>query len=482
MLSIFKDINKKNANKFNDETEKSHFSVSMKLNVVNILIIISSILSIIGAYEIQLGGKMHELNYLHQKYITHLVKSVKEFEVNSASIENVESNILQIRDQPIACIELAGPIELFMMDLIGTKNTVKICYDDLKISDDLLDKIQAFKVDKFDKPSLVNSLYRGIDGFENSGVLFEPLVVRTVEITFLIVITIVIAKGFIVPIVGLFLSRSVAQDYELLVKTKSNLEEEKHRSALIQSERIASLTTMVAGMAHEINTPVGAGVTANSYAIELLTSFKQAYEADELTEKKFYNFIDEITKTNEILRHNLSRTSVLVNSFKQVSVDQTLDELQIIKMKTYLEQILVSLTPITKNTSAEIILQCDEELQAYTYGGALSQITTNLVVNAINHAFKNTKHGTLIISAQQSSDNEIYLSFKDNGCGISEVDKIHIFDPFFTTQRTHGGTGLGLHILYNLVVDKLRGTVSCTSKLNEGSQFDIYIPKTLSKK
>jgi len=470
--------------KLQGKQNNKRFSVSMKLNLVNVLIIISSLVSIIGAYEVQMGGKMHELNYFHQKYITQLVKTVKQFETHSISItsaDEVRKNILLIKQQPVQCIELIGTFELLIMKLIGTKDTIKVCYDDLDIANDLLLKIQSFESNELDKKSLINFLYQGIEAFEHSGVNFEPLVTKNVEILFFIVISILIAKALIVPLIGLVLSSSVARDFQLLLKTKNYLEEEKKKNALIQSERVESLTIMVAGMAHEVNTPIGISVTANSYLGDSLSNLRESYEKQTLTKSKFDHFIMEMEKSNAIVTDNLSRTAKLVRSFKEVSVDQFVDKLQNIKLKSYIEQTLVSLIPITKNSNVKFKLCCDSDLKAYIYAGVLSQIITNLVTNALSHAFQNKEAGTLSMSVKESSSNEILFSFEDDGCGISDIDKIHIFDPFFTTKRGSGGTGLGLHILHNLVTDKLHGRVLCTSEINKGTRFEIYFPKTIKE-
>ncbi|MBU2926318.1 HAMP domain-containing sensor histidine kinase [Colwellia sp. 1_MG-2023] len=477
---IFKNtIWTKNKLKSNGTEKTQRFSVSMKLNIVNFLIIISSLISIIGAYEIQIGGKMHELNYFHQKYITQLVKTVKSFEVDSVSTNDVRKDIMLVREQPIKCIELIGSFEILIMKLIGTKNILQVCHDDLAVADNLLQKVQEFDAAVFDKKALTHFLYQGINEFEYSGMRFEPLVSKTVRVLFFIVISILITKAFIVPLIGLILSNSVAQDYQLLLITKTNLEEEKQRNALIQSERIESLTIMVAGMAHEINTPIGISITANSYLGDTLGMLRKSYEDQELTKSKFDHFIAEMEKSNTLVMNNLSRTAKLVKSFKEVSVDQFVDELQNIKLKPYIEQILVSLVPVTQSANIKFKLCCDNDIQASIYGGVFSQIFTNLVTNAINHAFQDKEAGIISISVKESSDNEIHFSFEDDGCGISEIDKIHIFAPFFTTKRGEGGTGLGLHILHNLVTDKLQGRILCTSEIGTGTRFDIYFPKII---
>ncbi len=454
----------------------SFFSVSTKLNIVNVLVIISGVLSIIGAYEIQMGGRMHELNYLHQKYITQVVQSVKEFESDRGALISVENDIILIQQQPLDCLALVGPIEEFMMSLIKTDNAIRVCQNDILIADEILQKIRDYRLDKISKVSLLTHLHQSIKQFEENGAAFEPLVARTVKIIFFIVISIVIGKAFIVPIFGLLLSRSVARDYKVLAETKTKLEEEKEYSALIQSERMASLTTLVAGIAHEINTPVGVSITASSHSNELLHKIKKSYEAEQLTEEDLCHFFTEIEKTNEIVSSNLLRTSTLVKSFKMVSVDQTIEELQTINIKDYIEEVLISLSPLTKKSNMEVKLHCEEALKIQIHSDSFIQIITNIITNAMDHAFKGKKHGTLTISISKKNAREVLASFEDDGHGISKEDQLHIFEPFFTTGRGSGNTGLGLHILHNLVVDKLKGHISCFSKINQGTRFDIYLP------
>ncbi|MEP0355748.1 HAMP domain-containing sensor histidine kinase [Paraglaciecola sp.] len=433
-----------------------------------------------GAYEIQLGGKMHELNYLHQKYITKAIKSVEGFKANSLPVSDVEEDILHIQEQPIRCIRLVTGVELFIMKVLGTHSAIDVCKNDIRVTNDLLQRIQAFKDNELDKASLLKFLNEGIADLEQHGTLFEPLIRKTVQITFLIVISLLITQAFVVPIIGIVLSRSVANDYILLLKTKLNLEQEKKRSALIQSQKMTSLNTLVAGVAHEVNTPVGVSISATSLSVSLVDKVQRAFEREELTEDELRDFFTQTKKINDIVSGNLLRTSTLIESFKQVSVDQTMDDTQTVFLIHYIEKVLLTLTPLTKSSDIKIELIGSNDIKADIHGGALSQIITNLVTNTVKHAFKNSRNNTIFISLSKSNGSEIHLRFEDNGCGIPKNEQTYIFDPFFTTKRGAGGTGLGLHIVYNLVVEKLKGRILCSSTLDEGATFDIYFPTSLS--
>lgn len=459
------------------ERKRKGFSVSAKLNIVNVLIIVSGVLSIIGAYEVQLGGKLHELNYFHQKYITFLIKSVEEFESDDASLLNVEEYVNHVKQQPIDCLALVGPVEKVMMKMIGTYEAINVCEEDLLIADSLLASIDKYEAGNLEKSILISRLHWGIQGFENSGVLFEPLVGKTVRITFLTVITIIVGKAFIVPLFGLVLSSSVARDYKALVKTKKNLEELQRKNEIIQKEKVTSLTTLSAGIAHEINTPVGVSITANSYSKELIDNISDSYQQGKLTEDDLSNFFKEMNVANKVIQDSLTRTSSLVESFKTISSDQSTEEIKEINIKQYIEQILLSLSPITKRLDISININCPEGLVAYLCPGSVSQIITNLTTNSVVHGFKGKQKGEITISVEKCGNN-IHMKFSDDGQGISKDNLPYIFDPFFTTGRCIGGTGLGLHIINRIITENLNGNILCVSELGKGTTFDINFPES----
>lgn len=246
---------------------------------------------------------------------------------------------------------------------------------------------------------------------------------------------------------------------------------------LIESEKMAALGTLVAGVAHEINTPIGVSVSANSF-LELETKKTvQRMESNRLTKSELTVFLKNTSESCRILNTNLNRAAELIKSFKNIAVDQRTEELRNFNVKSYLEQVLLSLSPTLKKTSIEVVSACDEDLNVYSYPGVFAQIITNLLMNALDHAFSPTLQGQIHIEIRRKPDHQHYtLSFCDNGCGISEEHLSHIFEPFFTTKRGMGGIGLGLHIVYNLVHHKLHGSIHCTSTVGVGTEFFIEIP------
>lgn len=244
---------------------------------------------------------------------------------------------------------------------------------------------------------------------------------------------------------------------------------------LVQSEKLAALGNLVAGIAHEVNTPVGVALTASTHLNKLTSDVVVLFNNNELKKSNLTEFLDNIKEGSHILESNLRRASDLVRSFKQVAVDQSHQSIRRFNVKDYLDEILLSLQPKTKYFKHQIIVNCPDNIVLNSYPGVMSQIITNLLMNAYTHAFDKNHEGTITINIEKEG-NKLILIFSDNGKGISEqyIDKI--YEPFFTTNRGDGGTGLGLHVVYNLVTQILKGTISVTSTLNKGTDFSLEFP------
>ncbi len=248
------------------------------------------------------------------------------------------------------------------------------------------------------------------------------------------------------------------------------------QSKLVESEKMAALGTLVAGVAHEINTPVGTGVTLASTLADETEILVAEVARGGLTRAQFNDYLDTAQEVTALLLSNLNRASELVHSFKQVAVDQTHLEQRHFNLKNYCEEVLISLSPTLKRTSHTLTITGDADLYIESYPGAFAQVITNLVTNSLMHAYplgKQAGHLTLDISQQRES---VLLSFKDDGCGIPANNMEKIFEPFFTTARNRGGTGLGLQIVYNIVTQTLKGKVDVTSEVNQGTCFEISLP------
>jgi signal transduction histidine kinase len=246
---------------------------------------------------------------------------------------------------------------------------------------------------------------------------------------------------------------------------------------LVESEKMAALGSLVAGVAHEINTPLGIGVTSASHLERVFTTIEGALAAN--TDTTLGAALAAGRRCVDLVLRNLGRADQLVKSFKQIAIDQSTEEARRLKLRDYLNEVLVSLQPVLKRRPLQIVLECEPTLEIHTYAGAIYQIVMNLVVNSATHGFGPEDAGTLRIQVRAETDT-VELSYRDDGRGMSAEVVARVFDPFFTTRRGSGGTGLGMHICYNLVTQRLRGTIRCESTPGAGVHFLIRFPRTTS--
>ncbi|WP_026098450.1 trifunctional serine/threonine-protein kinase/ATP-binding protein/sensor histidine kinase [Kamptonema formosum] len=269
------------------------------------------------------------------------------------------------------------------------------------------------------------------------------------------------------------LEQLVEERTQELSQTLENLKATQKK--LVDSEKMASLGGLVAGVAHEINTPIGIGVTAASLLAEKATAFFETYKAGQMKRSDLEKFLDTAMQSSSMVLANLNRAAELIQSFKQVAVDQSSESKRTFNIRDYLQEILLSLRAKLKATKHRVEIHGDRNLTLDTYPGALSQIVTNLVMNSLIHAYDPEDCGLIRFEFKQDGDRVIF-EYTDDGKGIPPENLSRIFDPFFTTKRGQGGTGLGLHLLYNLVTQKLQGTIECESQVGAGTKFLMTLP------
>lgn len=282
------------------------------------------------------------------------------------------------------------------------------------------------------------------------------------------------------------LEQRVAQRTQALNKMNVDLQSSieqltQTQQQLVESEKLAALGGLVAGVAHEINTPLGIGVTAASFLDVEVKRLEKLLLDNALTKKDLENFSRNASESSQLILRNLYRADKLVKSFKQVAVDQSSQETRVINLQAYVEEVLVSLQPAVKKTPHEVHLYCSEVLVFETYPGAIYQILVNLVMNSLLHAFAKVEKGKIDILINQDRDCAL-VEFRDNGCGMPEDVRRRVFDPFFTTRRGEGGSGLGLHIAWNLATQLLGGSISCESEVGKGTSFYLRIPLQIKHK
>jgi len=247
---------------------------------------------------------------------------------------------------------------------------------------------------------------------------------------------------------------------------------------LVESEKMASLGRLVAGVAHELNTPIGICITASSFLKDENEEVNEAINSEQLTKKKLNKYLASTGQSLEIILANLDRASELISNFKLVAVDVSSEEMREFNLLDYIKRTILSLRPEIRRTCVEVIVSGDESIVVYSNPGAWSQIITNLTLNSLNHGYKNDQPGKILIDLKMQNDS-IDFNYKDDGKGMDPQVAAMIFEPFFTTKRGCGGSGLGMYIVYNLVTQTLAGEIRCHSDLGKGCSFHINCIKNL---
>jgi signal transduction histidine kinase len=245
---------------------------------------------------------------------------------------------------------------------------------------------------------------------------------------------------------------------------------------LNQAERMAALGGLVAGVAHEINTPVGISLTCATTLQDATKTIQAKMQEGAIRKQDMVTYLESARECSELMTANAYRAANLIQSFKQIAVDQTSEERRTFELNAYIHEILASLHPQFKRTAIKIEVNCSNEIELDSYPGAFAQVITNLLMNAVHHAFDDEGHGTIHIDVNEQ-DKSITLLFKDNGRGIPVENLSKIFDPFFTTRRNRGGTGLGMNIVYNIVTTTLGGSISVDSTIGLGTTFTLSMPR-----
>jgi len=252
------------------------------------------------------------------------------------------------------------------------------------------------------------------------------------------------------------------------------------QNQMIESEKMAALGGLVAGVAHEINTPVGLSVTGITHLKDLTIDLKKLYDNNNMSQDEFEDYLNTSVELNDSIYINLKRAAELVQSFKKVAVDQSIEGKYLFELRERIDHVLISIRNKLKNTKIKVAVNCDKSILIDSDPGAISQIFTNLIANSLIHGFKKGDVGTINIDVFEKGK-EVHIIYKDSGKGIEKEVLPRIFDPFFTTNRKAGGTGLGLHIIYNIVTSQLGGTIKASSSIGNGVKFEIVLENDKTK-
>lgn len=265
------------------------------------------------------------------------------------------------------------------------------------------------------------------------------------------------------------LKREQEEQRQLILKL-----EQAHRQ-LLQSEKLASLGSLVAGVAHELNTPIGNGVMAASTLRHALETFRQR-SSEGIKRSLLDAFLDSVDTGTDIAQRNLQRAAELISSFKQVAADQTSSQRRTFRLDEIVHEVALTLRPTLKNRTGELQIDIPPGIEMESYPGPLGQALANLIDNATLHAFEGRSRGSITVSASLLTDGRARLCVEDDGIGIPAKLLPRIFDPFVTTRMGRGGTGLGLHIAHNIAVQVLGGSISANCRPDEGCCFELILP------
>lgn len=271
----------------------------------------------------------------------------------------------------------------------------------------------------------------------------------------------------------------VEQRTEALMCANKELEEsiselKDTQNKLVQSEKMASLGALVAGVAHEINTPIGSALGASSFLVSEVESIHKKYKSGGLTQRDFEHLLNASQESMQIVNGNLLRAGELIRSFKRVAVDQSHEHVQKFDLVEACHDVVASLKPKYKHMNIRFDWLGEPSLIINQNPGAIGQIITNLVMNSIHHGFEQNEEGVVTIETIKQGE-QVVLRYSDNGIGMTDEVKARIFEPFFTTKRGLGGSGLGMHIVFNLVTQKLKGDIHL-KKQSQGASFEIKFP------
>gem|GEM_PF-1876553 len=252
------------------------------------------------------------------------------------------------------------------------------------------------------------------------------------------------------------------------------------QNELVEAEKLSSISRLVTGVAHEVNTPLSIGITSNSFLKDNLKELTDKYNMGSLSKTDIEQFIQRSKKGIDLVEQNLARSAKLIVNFKNVSSDQFIQDKQLLILSNYIGKVTFTLSSLLKSKDVALEIINNDPQMITTFPGSWAQITTNLVENAIKHGFKNRAAANEIAIDIYNDDNFHYFSFRDNGQGMTKETQQKIFEPFFTTNRSNGGTGLGLFIVSNIVTHHLKGSIVCTSTIGQGTEFSIKVPNCMS--
>jgi signal transduction histidine kinase len=249
------------------------------------------------------------------------------------------------------------------------------------------------------------------------------------------------------------------------------------QDGLIQTEKLAALGRLVAGVAHEINTPVGTGLTVASAFVDKIRRFEANVASGNVRRSTLTEFIAASRDAASQIMTNLGHAGDLIQSFKQVATDRSVSDRRRFDLAEVTEQVVKGLRVGLRERNFTVSIECEPALAMNSYPGPYGQVLTNLLLNSATHAFPDGAQGAVRIAVHGAGKENVEVLFSDDGCGMSAEVRRQVFDPFFTTRRDQGSTGLGLHIVHNIVTNRLGGRINLETRLGAGTKIRIIVPR-----
>jgi len=387
--------------------------------------------------------------------------------------------ILALKNSDEALMAVSSGRAYAMVDILPVvaHKIRKLNLHNLKISGTTDYSFHIKSLVRDDYPLLVSILNKGIDSLskdEIQDVINKWSSIEYVsQIDYNLLVKVILFFTIVIIILSYLQNRRLKMNNKKLEETLKNLKET--REDLIASEKMATLGELVGGVTHEIISPLSVGIMGSSYIVDMTEEIDDLYNRHDMSEGDFKDYINDVRNTSKSITLNLNRTKLLVNSFKDVAVDQAIEDIRDFSVKMYIDEILLSMTSKLKQTNIKIDVLCDEKLVIKSHPGYIAQILINFINNSLIHAFKEKQEGTITISMQEINKHLVFI-YKDNGRGVDLNVQNKVFDEFYTTKKGKGGTGLGLYIVKTIVECKLKGTLSFSSVKGEGIEFKVAIP------
>ncbi|NQY95003.1 MAG: transporter substrate-binding domain-containing protein, partial [Campylobacteraceae bacterium] len=352
-------------------------------------------------------------------------------------------------------------------------------YNNLKISGTTEYNFEVKAFIRSDYAELVSIINKGIDhlGVDAINKISNKwLAIEYVhEIDYGLLVEIILFFTVLIIILVYIQNRKLKRSNKKLKTTLKNLKET--REDLLASEKMATLGELVGGVTHEIISPLSVGIMGSSYITDMTEEISTLYNTQDMSEGDFRDYITDVSETSKSITLNLNRTKILVNSFKDVAVDQAFEDVRDFVVRSYVDEILLSMTSKLKQSKVKIIIECDEKMVVRSHPGYIAQILFNFINNSLTHGFSRNDEGEIhIIFEEKSLDKKLELIYRDNGKGVAKKFNHKVFDEFYTTKKGEGGTGLGLYIVKTIVENKLNGIISFKSEVSKGVEIKILIP------